>query len=60
MGLLRSRSERPRDCRAAKKGDELTSPHIRTQAQGTALYRLQTSTLIGAQTGIRTIAAVHS
>jgi hypothetical protein len=38
--LLRTRRERPRR-RSAKKVNELTSPHIRTQAQGTALYRLK-------------------
>jgi hypothetical protein len=38
--LLPVRSNRP--CRrAAEKRDELTSPHIRTQAQGPALYRLK-------------------
>jgi hypothetical protein len=43
LGLLRllsARSERPRRRRAAEKANELTSPHIRTQAQGPALYRL--------------------
>jgi hypothetical protein len=45
LALLRARRERP--CRrAAEKANELTSPHIRTQAQGSALYR-QTGTLIG-------------
>jgi hypothetical protein len=39
--LLRARSERPGNRRAAEKANELTSPHIRTQAQGTALYRLK-------------------
>src|ERR1700738_850943 len=34
--LLRARRERPRR-RAAEKANELTSPHIRTQAQGTAI-----------------------
>ena len=57
--LLRRRRERPRCRCAAEKANELTSPHIRTQAKGPALYR-QTSTLIGAETGIKTIAAVHS
>jgi hypothetical protein len=38
--LLCARRERPRR-RAAKKGDELTSPHIGTQAQGSALYPLK-------------------
>jgi hypothetical protein len=37
--LLRARRERPRGCGAAQKANELTSPHIRTQAQGPALYR---------------------
>jgi hypothetical protein len=36
---LRACRERPR-CRATNERDELTSPHIRTQARGTALYRL--------------------
>ena len=39
--LLRARRERPRRRRAAEKPNELTSPHIRTQAQGPALYRLK-------------------
>jgi hypothetical protein len=38
--LLRARRERPRR-RAAEKANELTSPHIRTQAQGPTLYRLK-------------------
>jgi len=40
-GLLRVRSERPHRRGAADKANELTSPHIRTQAQGPALYRLK-------------------
>jgi len=59
LGLLRTRRERPYDCRAAEKRDELASPHIRSRAQETGLYRLK-RTLIGAETGIKTIAAVHS
>jgi hypothetical protein len=39
--LLRVHTKRPRGRRAAEKGDELTSPHIRTQVQGRALYRLK-------------------
>ena len=39
--LLRARRERPRRRRAAEQRDELASPHIRTQAQGPALYRLK-------------------
>jgi hypothetical protein len=39
--LLRARHKRPCNCRAAEKHNELTSPHIRTQAQGPALYRLR-------------------
>ena len=39
--LLRARHERPSGRRAAEKANELTSPHIRTQAQGPALYRLK-------------------
>src|ERR1700730_8380889 len=39
--LLRASRERPCGRRAAEKANELTSPHIRTQAQGTALYRLK-------------------
>jgi hypothetical protein len=38
--LLRARRKRPRR-RAAEKANEFTSPHIRTQAQGPALYRLK-------------------
>ena len=41
LSLLRPRRERPRDRRAAEKRNELTSPHIPTQGQGTALYRLR-------------------
>ena len=41
LDLLRARCERPRGRRAAEKANELTSPHIRTQAQGPALYRLK-------------------
>jgi hypothetical protein len=40
LGLLRACRERPSRC-AAEKANELTSPHIRTQAQGTVLYRLK-------------------
>jgi hypothetical protein len=40
LALLRPRRERPRR-RAAEKANELTSPHFRTQAQGTALYPLK-------------------
>ena len=39
--LLRAHCERPSGCRAAEKRSELTSPHIRTQAQRPALYRLK-------------------
>ena len=35
--LLRASCEWPRDCRAAEKANELTSPHIRAQAPGPAL-----------------------
>ena len=38
--LLCARRERPRR-RAAEKANELTSPHMHTQAQGPALYRLK-------------------
>ena len=40
LGLLRACGERPRR-RAAEKRDELASPHVRPQAQETALYRLK-------------------
>src|SRR6202011_5631437 len=39
--LLRARRERPRQCRPADQRDELTSPHIGSQAQATALYPLK-------------------
>ncbi|MFZ1094434.1 MAG: hypothetical protein WAN75_35365 [Xanthobacteraceae bacterium] len=39
--LLRARGERPSRRRTAEKRNELTSPHILTQAQATALYRLK-------------------
>ena len=38
---MRARCDRPRGRPAAEKANELTSPHIRTQARGTALYRLK-------------------
>src|SRR5947209_13196870 len=38
--LLCARRDRPHD-RTAEKANELTSPHIRTPAQGPALYRLK-------------------
>ena len=57
VDLLRPRRDRP-DRRAAEKANELTSPHFRTQGQRPALYRLK-RTLIGAETGSKTIAAVH-
>jgi hypothetical protein len=38
---LRARRKRPHDRRAAEKSNELAPPHIRTQAQGPALYRLR-------------------
>ena len=40
LALLRARRERPRR-RAAEKRDELAPPHVRSQAQETALYRLK-------------------
>jgi hypothetical protein len=58
--MLRPHRERPSRRRTAKKRDELTSPHICTQAQGNSIVSAQTSTLIGAETGNKTIAAVHS
>src|SRR5207342_874186 len=57
--LLRPRRERPNGGSASNERDELTSPHIRSQDQGT-IVSAQTTTLIGAETGINTIAAVHS
>jgi hypothetical protein len=39
-GLLRPRRQRPRR-RAPDNRDELAPPHIRSQAQGAALYRLK-------------------
>ena len=56
FGLLGARRKRPHDRRAAEKANELTSPHIRTQAQATALYRHK-GTLIGGEIDIKTIAA---
>jgi hypothetical protein len=42
FALLRARGERPHGRhRAAEKANELASPHIRTQAQGPALYWLK-------------------
>jgi hypothetical protein len=56
---LRARRKRPSNSRTAEKRDELAPPHVRPQAQETALYRLS-SALIGAEDGIKPIAAVHS
>jgi hypothetical protein len=39
--LLRARRRWPSDRRSAEKANELTSPHIRTQTQELALYRLK-------------------
>jgi hypothetical protein len=58
--MLRPHRERPSRRRTAKKRDELTSPHICTQAQGNSIVSAQTSTLIGLKPGIKAIAAVHS
>jgi hypothetical protein len=58
--LLRGRRERPRRHRAAEKRNQLTSPHLRTQAQRDSIVSAKTSTLIGAEIGIKAIAAVHS
>jgi hypothetical protein len=45
-----------RQCRrATEKANELTSPHIRTQAQEASIVSAQTSTLTGDETGIETI-----
>jgi len=41
--------------RAAEKRNELTSPHIRTKLRD-SIVSAQTSTLIGAETGTKTIA----
>jgi hypothetical protein len=59
LSLLRPRRERPGDRRATEKRNELTSPHILSHS-GDSIVWAQTGTLIGAQTGIKTIAAVHS
>jgi hypothetical protein len=34
-------TEWPSGCRTAEQGDKLASPHIRSQAQETGLYRLR-------------------
>src|ERR1700720_3100241 len=39
--LLRPRRDRPIGRRAAEKANEVSSPHIPTEAQGPALYQLQ-------------------
>ena len=39
--LLRSCRKRPSNRRAADKRDKIASPHIRSQVQGTGLYRLK-------------------
>jgi hypothetical protein len=57
--LLRARSKRPRR-RATDEHDELTPLHVRPPSSGDGILVAQTSTSIGAETGIKTIAAVHS
>jgi hypothetical protein len=60
FGLLRPRAHRPRHRRAAEKRDELASPHVRPPKSRDSILAAQTSVSIGAETGIKTIAAVHS
>ena len=58
--LLRPRHERPCHRRAAEKANELTSPHYPHPSSGDSIVSARTSTLIGAEIGIKTNAAVHS
>ena len=56
--LLRPRRNRP--ChRTTEKSDEFASLHVRPPSAGACILSSQTSTLIGAETGIKTTAAVH-
>ena len=57
--LLRTRRKRPRR-RTAYERDELAPLACPTPSSGDSILAAQTSTLIGAETGIKTIAAVHS
>ena len=58
--LLRARRQRPCRRRAAKKRNELAPSHLRPPISGGSIVSGQASTSIGAETGTRTIAAVHS
>jgi hypothetical protein len=60
FSLLRLRTKRPCGGRTANKPDELTALHVLPQSSGDGILTPQTSALIGAEIGIKTIAAVHS
>ena len=57
--LLRPRRDGPRR-RTADKRDELAPLHVGSQLEGDGILAVQTSASIGAETGIKTTAAVHS
>jgi hypothetical protein len=59
LALLRMPCKRPRSRRTAEKRDELAPLHVCPQAQE-SIVSAQTGTLIGVETGIKNIAAVHS
>jgi hypothetical protein len=50
--LLRTRRQRLRDYRAAKKGNESTALHIHPNSSGDDTLAAKTTKLIGAETGI--------
>src|SRR5712691_1577235 len=56
---LRARHLWPSACRAAEKCDELAPPHARYQISRRRIVPAQASTLLGAETKIRSIAAVR-
>jgi hypothetical protein len=47
-------------CRRREKRDELAPIHVPTPSSGDCILSAQTSTLMEAETGIKTIAAVHN
>jgi hypothetical protein len=60
LRLLRAGRKRPRHRRTTEKRDELAPSHCIPRGSGQSILTAQTTTLIGAKTGIKTIAAVHS
>ncbi len=58
--LLRPRNYRPRSPHASEKRDELAPLHVHPPCSGDDIILAQISHLVGAETGIETIAAAHS